>query len=66
MAGALICGSAVIEDGVELSPGSIVRDKCRVGAGARVGLGAVVVSDVREGDTVVGLPARSFSRNREV
>jgi UDP-3-O-[3-hydroxymyristoyl] glucosamine N-acyltransferase len=64
MASTVIAGSASLGDRVEVSPGAIIRDKVRVGNGARIGLGAVVVRDVEPGDLVAGVPARSFDARR--
>lgn len=56
--GAMVGGGAVIGDGVLLGIGAVVRDHVVVGSGAVVGMGAVVISDVAERATVVGVPAR--------
>lgn len=53
------CGSVVVEDGAYLV-GALVRNQCRIGREAFVGLGAVVVKDVESGQTVVGNPAKPF------
>lgn len=47
-----------IEREVSIGTGAKVIGPVRVGAGARIGAGAVVVSDVAPGSTVVGAPAR--------
>lgn len=64
MAQTIVCGSSVIGDRVEVSPGAVIRDKLHVGDDARIGLGAVVVKDVPRGETVAGVPARSFPNTR--
>lgn len=61
MAQAILCGSSTIGDRAEISPGAIVRNKVHIGAEARVGLGAVVTSDVAPGEVVAGVPARALS-----
>jgi serine O-acetyltransferase len=48
----------VIERGASLGTGAKVLGPVRVGAGARVGANAVVLSDVPPGATAVGAPAR--------
>jgi serine O-acetyltransferase len=50
----------VIERGASLGTGAKVLGPVRVGAGARVGANAVVLSDVPPGATAVGAPARSL------
>ena len=47
-----------LEDGVIIGSGAQVLGPITVGANARVGANAVVVKDVAEGCTVVGIPAR--------
>ena len=56
-------GNVVIEDGAYIGTGAILRQgtpgqPLRIGAGATVGMGAVVTRDVAAGVTVVGCPAR--------
>ncbi|MFL5822920.1 MAG: serine acetyltransferase [Solirubrobacteraceae bacterium] len=48
----------VVEDNVSIGTGAKLIGPIRVGGGARVGAGAVVVHDVPPGATVVGVPAR--------
>lgn len=65
--GAKVNGNVHIEDGVIIGAGaSIINGSpgrpLRIGAGATVGMGAVVISDVPPGVTVVGSPARVASR----
>jgi bifunctional UDP-N-acetylglucosamine pyrophosphorylase/glucosamine-1-phosphate N-acetyltransferase len=53
-----------IEDGVHIGSGTVLVAPVRVGRGATTGAGAVVVAgrDVKPGDVVVGVPARSLAR----
>lgn len=55
----------VIEDGVFLGVGTMLRAPVKLGKGSRTGAGAVVLEDVPAGDTVVGVPARSTRRAGE-
>lgn len=64
VAGAVICGSVVLEDGVYVGPGAIIRDHVTVGEGSLVGMGAVVTKDVPAGVTVMGSPARDVGESK--
>ena len=48
----------VIEDDVVIGANAVVLEGCRVGKGAVVAAGAVVVSDVAPGAVVAGVPAK--------
>lgn len=56
--GTFFGGGATVDDGVTLYPHAIVLPHKRVGSGATVGAAAVVVRNVRPGDTVYGNPAQ--------
>ena len=56
--GAIIGGGVTIGDGSHVGIGAVVRQGQRIGANAVIGAGAVVVSDVEDGATVTGIPAR--------
>lgn len=45
--------------------GAIVRNQCKVGEDAFMGMGAVVVKDVAPGETVVENPAKPLRRKKE-
>ncbi len=51
-----------LEDGVIIGSGASVLGPFIVGAGARVGANAVVISEVPAGATMVGIPAKQISR----
>jgi acetyltransferase EpsM len=59
--GCVIGGGAQVGESSYLGLGCRVRDHIRVGRSAIVGMGAVVVSDVGDGLTVAGVPARPLA-----
>jgi acyl-[acyl carrier protein]--UDP-N-acetylglucosamine O-acyltransferase len=58
--GTVLGGHVVLEDRVRCGIGVLIRPFIRVGAGARLGAGAVVVKDVPAGEVWVGNPARKL------
>ena len=62
--GVIVCpmssigGHATLCDGVRVDMGVTVKPYVTVGKGARLGMGAVVLHDVPEGEVWVGNPAR--------
>ena len=61
-----VTGSPRLYDGVELGVGVIIIGPIEIGAGARIGAGAVVVDDVPAGGVAVGNPARLVGEHKEV
>ena len=57
-AGVVLGGDVRVEDRVYLGMSAAVREGLTVGAGATVGMGSVVLSDVPAGETWAGVPAR--------
>lgn len=60
-------GRVVIEDGAYIGTGAMLKQGTHekplvVGAGATVGMGAVVIRDVPPGEVVVGNPARRLTK----
>ena len=55
---AVLGGGVVIGDHTLIGIGATVLPGVRIGNGCTVGAGAVVTSDVVDGETVVGVPAR--------
>jgi sugar O-acyltransferase (sialic acid O-acetyltransferase NeuD family) len=51
-------GSVTVGEAAYLGMASAVREGCRIGAEAMIGMGAVVLNDVPDGQTWVGNPAR--------
>ncbi len=62
VAGAELSGSVVVEDRAWVGPNACTLQNIRIGKGALVGAGAVVIRDVPPGATVAGSPARSTKR----
>ncbi|KHL01257.1 LbetaH domain-containing protein, partial [Sinomonas humi] len=61
-AGVSLGGSVVVGRAAYMGMNSCVRQRIRVGARAVVGMGAAVVSDVPEGQTWAGVPARPLAQ----
>lgn len=57
-----LAGSVTLGEGVLVGAGARVLPGLVIGSGATIGAGAVVVTDVAEGMTVVGVPARRASQ----
>lgn len=57
-----VSGSNVIDDDVWIAPNSSIRGWVHIGKKAIVGMGAVVVKDIPEGETWVGNPARKMEK----
>ncbi len=53
-----ISGYDLIEEGVLLGSGSTIIQNKRIGYGVTVGAGAVVIRDIEDNKTVVGIPAK--------
>lgn len=67
---ATICGNVRIEDGVYIGANAVIRqgrpgNPLVIGAGAFVGMGAVVTGHIQSGTTVVGNPARIMQPRRD-
>jgi sugar O-acyltransferase (sialic acid O-acetyltransferase NeuD family) len=62
MPNSAVSGDVMGGSGVLVGSGAVVREGVSLGARVRVGAGAVVLNDVPDGDTVVGVPARSSVR----
>lgn len=57
-----VSGSNVIDDDVWIAPNSSIRGWVHIGKGATVGMGAVVVKNIPEGETWVGNPAHKLEK----
>lgn len=54
----------IIEDDVVIGMGALILP-CKIGKGAIIGAGSVVLHDVLEGATVVGNPARQIYKGKD-
>ncbi len=61
IAHAMVAGSVKLEPGAWIAPSAAILNQLTVGAGATIGLGAVVIRDVAPGATVAGNPARPLA-----
>lgn len=52
-----LCGSVIIGDNCHIAA-TTIRNQCKIGNNAVLGLGSVVIKDVEAGTTVVGNPAK--------
>lgn len=64
IAGAILSGSIVVEDDCWISPNATLHQKVRVGKGAQVGIGSVVLRGVKDGKTVFGNPAKAVFQRK--
>jgi UDP-3-O-[3-hydroxymyristoyl] glucosamine N-acyltransferase len=58
IANSMVAGSTKILKNAHISPSSSILNKLVIGANSFVGMGAVVIRDVADGDKVVGNPSR--------
>jgi acetyltransferase-like isoleucine patch superfamily enzyme len=58
-------GSSVLEDNVYVGPGANVRNGIKILKNSFVGMGSVVVKDVPENTTVIGVPAKPVEHNSD-
>lgn len=57
-AGVTICGSSTVGKNSLIGPGAVVRDGVNIGSGSVLGMGSVLTSDMPDGETWIGVPAR--------
>ena len=59
-------GAPIIEDDVIIGAGAVVLGDIVIGKGAQIGANALVLQNVPEGSTAVGVPARIISKNDNI
>jgi UDP-3-O-[3-hydroxymyristoyl] glucosamine N-acyltransferase LpxD len=60
--GTVLCGAVKVGRNAWIAPNSSVKEKCKIGADAVVGLGSVVIRDVAAKTVVAGNPARILKK----
>lgn len=60
--GAHLAGSVIVGEHTWIGIGASINQGLSIGGGVTVGAGAAVVADVKDGSTVVGVPARAQVR----
>ncbi len=63
IAHSMIAGSTFIGKNVWVAPSSSIINACKIGDNATIGIGAVVLKPVGEGEIVVGNPAKPIKAN---
>jgi UDP-N-acetylglucosamine acyltransferase len=58
-----IAGHVTVGENVRIDQGVTIKPFVKVGDGARLGMGAVVIRDVPAGEIVVGNPAKAIRRD---
>ncbi len=58
VAGAIICGSACVNEGSYIAPGTIIRDYVCIGANTMIGMGSVVTKNIEGNKIALGIPAK--------
>lgn len=58
MTGSVISGHVIIEDGAYLGSNSTIVPEMKVGIHSKVGAGSVVIRNVKDNHTVMGVPAK--------
>jgi serine O-acetyltransferase len=56
-------GAPILGDDIYLGPGATLIGKIRVGSGAKIAANTLVIDDVPEGATVIGVPGRIVLRH---
>ena len=61
--GANLAGGVIVGEGTWIGIGANIKQLITIGNNATVGAGAVVINNVEESTTVVGVPAKSLNNN---
>ena len=63
--GAIGAKSPIIEDNVYIGAKSTIIGGIKIGSGSKIGAGAVVIKDVPDGCTAIGVPAKIIRPKNE-
>lgn len=63
--GAVLTGTVTVGDNTHIGAGACVKNNTSITADCVIGAGAVVVRDITEKDTYVGVPARKIRREEQ-
>jgi UDP-3-O-[3-hydroxymyristoyl] glucosamine N-acyltransferase len=62
IANAMIAGSVIIGENVWIAPSSSVLNKLSIDSGSTIGMGAVVIRPVKQGETIIGNPGKILNK----
>lgn len=60
--GAHLCGTVKVEDNVWVGAGSTISNNVNICSNTTIGAGAVVIADIKERGTYVGVPAKNMCK----
>ncbi len=63
IANSMIAGSTIIGDNVWVAPSASVLNKKTVGHNSVIGMGAVVIKDVKDNETIIGNPGKALVKS---
>lgn len=61
----VLCGMVHVKDNSYIGPGALVKESLTIGEGSVAAIGSVVFKDVKDGELVIGNPARASIRSGE-
>ena len=64
VSGTSICGSVHIGKNVFVGAGVTIKQHCKISDSVTIGMGSNVISDIKQGTTVVGNPAATLKVNK--
>ncbi len=59
---ASVSGNCILDEGVFIGAGSTIREKTKIKTGVVIGMGSVVVKDISEPGTYIGVPAKELNK----